>query len=319
MDGGVMESVPCNFCGATATEPFVVVSDLLLERLDVKTTLVRCRQCGLVYQNPRPTLAEMGEHYPPQYESYADQTVQTKRNWLLQKAVQHGANKRCRFVTRHKPAGKLLDVGCAMGGFLLAMRDQGNWTLTGVEVNQSVAALARERHGLDVFAGTLEEAQFPTASFDVVTLWDVFEHLHDPQHALTEIHRILRPDGIVVIRVPNLASWDASLFGATWAGLDSPRHLYILTPATLTAFLTKAGFGVVEHSCGIGSYMTFILSIRFWLTARGVSAKTKDSLMKVLYHPVARLLSAPLFYLVSLTLRGPLLVTIARKVEAENP
>lgn len=314
-----MESVPCNFCGSAATEPFAVVSDLLLERLTVKTTLVRCRQCGLVYQNPRPTLAEMGEHYPPQYESYTDQTVQTKRNWLLQKAVQHGTNKRCRFVTNHKRTGKLLDIGCAMGGFLLGMRDQGAWTLAGVEVNQAVAAAARERHGLDVFAGTLEQANFPTASFDVVTLWDVFEHLHDPLHALTEIQRILRPDGIVVIRVPNLASWDAKLFGTTWAGLDSPRHLYIFTPETLTAFLAKAGFQVVEHSCAIGSYMTFVLSIRFWLTAHGIAAKRKEAISKLLYHPLARLLSAPLFYLVSLTLRGPLLVTVARKVELETP
>jgi len=318
MDGGAMESVPCNFCGSATTTPFAVVIDLLLERLNVKTTLVRCQQCGLVYQNPRPTLAEMGEHYPPQYDSYADQTVQSKRNWLLQKAVQHGTNKRCRFVTNHKRPGKLLDIGCAMGGFLLGMRDQGAWTLAGVEVNKAVAAAAKERHGLDVFAGTLEEANFPTASFDVVTLWDVFEHLHDPLHTLTEIHRILRPDGIVVIRVPNLASWDAQLFGATWAGLDSPRHLYLFTPTTLTAFLNKAGFGVIEHSCAIGSYMTFVLSIRFWLTARGVSTKTREIISKLLYHPLARLASAPLFYLGSMTLRGPLLVTVARKVEAET-
>lgn len=314
-----MESVPCNFCGSTTTAPFTVVADLLLERLDVKTTLVRCQQCNLVYQNPRPTLAEMEQHYPPQYESYADQTVQTKRNWLLQKAVQHGTNKRCRYVTDHKRAGTLLDIGCAMGGFLLGMREQGNnWTLAGVEVNKAVATAARERHGLDVFAGTLEEANYPTAAFDVVTLWDVFEHLHDPQHTLREIHRILRPDGIVVIRVPNLASWDAQRFGATWAGLDSPRHLYIFTPATLTAFLAKAGFDVIEHSCAIGSYMTFVLSLRFWLTARGVSARRKDAISKLLYHPLARLISAPFFYLVSMTLRGPLLVTVARKIESET-
>ncbi len=76
---------------------------------------------------------------------------------------------------------------------------------------------------------------------------------------------------------------------------------------------------MIEHSCAIGSYMTFILSLRFWLTARGVSAKSKETIMKLLYHPVARLLSAPLFYLVSMTRRGPLLVTVARKVEAAQP
>jgi len=309
-----MESVLCNFCGSAQTTPFAVVPDLLLEQLAVKATLVQCVQCGLVYQNPRPTLAEMDQHYPPEYEPYVDHIAQTKRNWLLQKAIDHGTNKRCRFVTRHKPVGRLLDVGCAMGGFLLGMRKQGNWTVAGVEVNQVVAHVAQERYGLDVFAGTLEEAHYPDASFDAVTLWDVLEHLHDPFAALEEIHRILDTDGIVLIRVPNLASWDANVFGRAWAGLDAPRHLYVYTPESLTALLTKAGFQILEHSCAIGSYMTFVLSIRFWLTARGVSAKRKESVSRVLYHPLARLLSAPLFYLISLTRRGPLLVTIARKV-----
>lgn len=311
-----MESVTCNFCGSALAAPFALVPDLLLERLAVKATLVRCRQCGLVYQNPRPPLAEMGAHYPPEYEPYADHVAQRQGNWLLQKAIAHGTNKRCRFVTRYKRTGRLLDIGCAMGGFLLGMRGQGGWTVAGVEVNRAVAAAAQQQHGLDIFAGTLEEAAYPDASFDAVTMWDVLEHVHDPGQTLAEIHRILRTDGIVVIRVPNLASWDAALFGATWAGLDAPRHLYIFTPETLSAFLTKAGFQVLEHSCAIGSYMTFVLSMRFWLTARGASTKTKERISKLLYHPVARLASAPLFYLVSLTRRGPLLVTVARKVES---
>lgn len=311
-----MESVTCNFCGAAQTTAFATVSDLLLERLTVQATLVRCSHCGLVYQNPRPTLAEMGEHYPPEYEPYADHVGQPKRNWLLQKAIQHGTNKRCRFVTNHKRSGKLLDIGCAMGGFLLGMRELGGWTVTGVEVNRAVAEVAAQRHGLAIFPGTLEEAAYPVASFDAVTMWDVLEHVHDPGQTLTEIHRILQTDGIVVIRVPNLASWDATLFGAQWAGLDAPRHLYIFTPETLSALLEKSGFQVLEHSCAIGSYMTFVLSIRFLLTARGASAKTKETITKLLYHPVARLVSAPLFYLVSLTRRGPLLVTVARKVES---
>jgi len=308
-----MESVPCNLCGSAQTKPLAVVPDLLLERLTVEATLVQCTRCGLVYQNPRPTPSEIGEHYPPAYESYADHTVQPKHNWLLQQAVEYGTNKRCRFVTRHKRAGRLLDVGCAMGTFLLGMRKQANWTVAGVELNQAVARLASERHGLDIFPGTLEEAAYPDASFDAVTLWDVLEHLHDPRHGLQEIHRILRSDGVVVIRVPNLASWDAKLFGSRWAGLDAPRHLYIFTPEILSALLEKAGFRVVDHSCAIGSYMTFVLSIRFWLTARGTAAATKERISRMLYHPVARLITVPFFYLVSLTLRGPLLVTVARK------
>ena len=307
-----MEETTCNLCGGATNTPFATVVDLLLERLDVTAALVQCRQCGLVYQNPRPTLAEMGQHYPPEYDSYVDHAVQ-KRNPLLQRAIDYGFNKRCRYVTKRKAQGKLLDIGCAAGSFLLAMQRQGNWQVQGVEITPAVAQMARERHGLDVFTGTLEEAHFADASFDAVTMWDVLEHLHDPLAGLQEIHRILKPDGVLVIRVPNLASWDAKLFGAAWAGLDAPRHLYVFTPQTLSDMLAKAGFETLEHSCAIGSYVTFVLSVRFWLTQRGASAATKQRVMGLLYHPVARLLSAPFFSIPTLFKTGPLVVTTARK------
>jgi SAM-dependent methyltransferase len=310
-----METVSCNLCGSSATTPVATVPDLLLERRQVTATLVRCTQCGLVYQNPRPTLAEIGQHYPPEYDSYVDHAAQRKRNWLLQKAIDYGIDKRCHFVTRHKRQGSVLDIGCATGTFLLGMRRQGPWQTYGVELTDAVAQIARERHGLTVFTGTVEQAAYPAAMFDAVTLWDVFEHLHDPAGSLREIRRILKPDGVLVIRVPNLASWDAALFGVYWAGLDSPRHLYVFTPQTVSQLLQQAGFAVLKHSSAIGSYMTFVLSIRFWLTARGVSPQTQRRAMRILYHPVARLASAPLFYIPSLLQRGPLLVTTARKVQ----
>jgi SAM-dependent methyltransferase len=307
-----MEQTNCNLCGGSSVHPYLIVQDLLLERLDVRTQLVQCQQCGLVYQNPRPTLAEMGQHYPPEYDSYVDHAAQ-KRNPLLQKAIDYGFNKRCRYVTKRRAQGTLLDIGCAAGSFLLAMQGQGGWQVQGVEITPQVAQLARERHGLNVFSGTLEEAAFADAHFDAVTMWDVLEHLHDPLAGLQEIHRILNPDGVLVIRVPNLASWDAKLFGTAWAGLDAPRHLYVFTPQTLSSMLEKAGFETLEHSCAIGSYVTFVLSVRFWLTARRVSPATSQRIMKALYHPLARLVSAPFFSIPTLFKTGPLVVTTARK------
>lgn len=308
-----MEAVRCNLCGADSASPFATVPDLLLERPSIQTTLVRCNRCGLVYQNPRPTLREIGQHYPPEYDSYVDHAAGQGRHWLLQKAIDYGIDKRCRFVTRHKQSGRVLDIGCAAGTFLLGMRRQGDWQTYGVELTDAVARIARERHGLDVFTGTLEEAAYPAAFFDAITLWDVLEHLHDPAASLREIGRILKPDGVLVIRVPNLASWDAVFFGRTWAGLDAPRHLYIFTPHTLRQLLEGAGFGVLENSSAIGGYMTFVLSVRFWLTAQGASPKLQRTVMRLLYHPLARLASAPLFYIPSQLQRGPLLVTTARK------
>ncbi len=309
-----METVTCNLCGSAETRPFAQLSDLLLERPEVHATLVQCVNCGLVYQNPRPTPAEIVQHYPLEYESYTDFSVGKKRNWLLQKAINYGSQKRVRFVTRYRPqGGRLLDIGCAAGAFMLGMEAQGGWKTYGVELSEEVALLARSRHGLEVLPGTLEQASFGDEVFDVVTMWDVFEHLHDPAATLREVHRVLKPDGIVVLRVPNLASWDARLFGPYWAGLDAPRHLYVFTPWTLERMLGREGFDVLDHSSAIGSYMTFALSVRFWLTAHGASEETKRLAGRALYNPLTRLATAPLFYIPSVTLRGPLVVTTARK------
>lgn len=308
-----MENIDCNLCGGTDYSAYETVTDLLLERFDVQAELVQCANCSLVYQNPRPTLAEIGEHYPSNYDSYADHTQDKKRNWLLQLAIDYGFRKRRRFVTQHKQSGSLLDIGCAAGTFILSMRETQKWEVQGVEISEDVAAMARERYGLDVFAGSLEEANFDSEQFDVVTMWDVFEHLHDPSTTLSEVGRILKPDGLLLIRIPNLACWDVSVFGKYWAGFDAPRHLYIFTPQTVERILSKAGFSIIDRSCSSASYMTFVLSVRFWLTARGASTRTRTTLLNILYHPILRVLSAPLFYLPNIGLRGPLLITIAKR------
>jgi len=308
-----MEYTMCNLCGSANAAP--VLSDLpdfLLHRSEVSATLVKCASCGLVYQNPRPTFEEMAVHYPPDYESYTPEPGAKNASWLLRQAIRYGVYKRCRYVTHHKHSGRILDVGCSTGIFLQGMRNSGDWEPYGVEINEHAAHIAQE-HGLDVRLGTLEQAGFADEFFDVVTLWDVLEHLHDPSGSLREIYRILKPDGLLVIRVPNASSWDSRLFGRYWAGLDSPRHLYVFTPVTLDALLTANHFQSVARSSQIGAYPTFLLSLRFWSAARDKPNTARDFLIKLLYHPIMRLLSAPLFYLGGLGLRGPLVVTTVTK------
>lgn len=307
-----MESVNCNLCGSSRASHYISAQDLLLERLDISAAFVRCQQCGLVFQNPRPTMLEIGEHYPLRYELYND-VAATTTNPLTTQAIQYGMQKRCRFVTRHRAQGRVLDIGCAAGTFLGAMHALGNWDVCGVEINQEIARRTSQQYHFEVFAGTVEDAAFPDQHFDAVTLWDVLEHLHDPRHALQEIYRILKPGGVVVIRVPNLASWDAKFFGKDWIGWDAPRHLYVFTPKTLTQMIEKAGLEFVEHSCRLGSYMTFVMSVRTWMTAHDYSPATRKKAANLLYHPLTRILSAPLFQIPSLLLRGPSLITTARK------
>ncbi len=135
----------------------------------------------------------------------------------------YGMSRRDQMVTRFKQSGRMLDVGCATGVFLQWFQAGGSWDLYGLELSEGAARVARAA-GLNVFIGQLEEAAYPENYFDVVTFWDVLEHISDPRSALLETRRILKPDGILVLRLPNAASLDARIFRQYWSGLDAPRH-----------------------------------------------------------------------------------------------
>ncbi len=137
---------------------------------------------------------------------------------------------------------RLLDVGCGRGDYLALMREAG-WHTAGVEPSAAAVAVARER-GLAVVHGTLPDAGYPDASFDVVTFADVLEHVPDPLETLVEAARVLKLGGQVLIFAPNVKSWECRLFGPHWFSLDAPRHLSHFAPATLAALLARAGLEV---------------------------------------------------------------------------
>ncbi|HUF37328.1 MAG TPA: class I SAM-dependent methyltransferase [Anaerolineales bacterium] len=307
-----MEFVNCNHCGNADSKVIQSLPDLLLDRKQVVTTLVRCQNCGLIYQNPRPSIDQMGEHYPPEYDSYAPDPGARRAGRLMRRVLRYGTRKRAQAVLSYQGRGRILDVGCSTGAFLLGMRAYPGWELRGVEISDHAAAIAREQ-GLDVFTGTLEEASFQDGEFDAVTLWDVLEHLHDPAATLREILRILKPGGVLVLRVPNHDSWDARIFGAYWAGLDAPRHMFVFDLRSLRNMLCQAGFEDIKMRSNIGGYPTFVLSVRFWLTARNFDSGQQARVVKWLLSPAARILTAPLFFLTGLGLRGPQVTVRCRK------
>ncbi len=314
-----MESVVCNLCGSHEAKVLHAhLPDMLLQQNGTTATLVQCCRCGLIYQNPRPTREEIKHHYPDRYDAYHygdEQGTARRHGRLTRQAVEYGIAKRCRYVTRHKQEGTLLDVGCATGLFLQGMRKRGSWEVYGVEPSEYAAASARQS-GLQVITGTLDDVTFPNHTFDVVTMWDVIEHVHDPLGTLQQVARLLKPGGLLVIRTPNYDSWDARLFGRYWSGFEPPRHLYIFTPSTIESALTKTGFVTISMDCRSGGYMVFLLSLRFRLSHSRLGPVTQRRLLTWLYHPVARLLAAPAFTLSGLGLKGPQMVVVARREEA---
>jgi len=140
-----------------------------------------------------------------------------------------------------KADGTLLDVGAGVGTLVAAASGRG-FAARGVEVSPWAGRFAREEKGLDVRTGLLEEAGFADNYFDVIIINHVLEHVPQPAEIIAEISRILKPDGLLVIGVPNSDSIMAHLKGAKWASLRPSEHIWHFTPATLKRLLQQGGF-----------------------------------------------------------------------------
>lgn len=186
--------------------------------------------------------------------------------------------------------GRLLDVGCGAGYFLDAARAAG-WQASGVEVSPVAAQVGRERLGLEIYQGTLTDAQFAAGHFDVVTMFEVLEHLRDPASTLAEAWRILRPGGVLAIQVPNdLRAYRNLVFSSAnrWWVIP-PLHLHYFTAAALAAWLAAYDFQVIYLSTA-GSLGTDAITL---LRARGIQpGRFLTAALRRLPGPLDRLLRA---------------------------
>lgn len=307
----LVEAVACDLCGAVEADLLYTLSDTAHGGPGAFGWW-RCVQCGSMYLNPRPTRETIAVYYPSEYTPYRP-SIESER-WSLMRWM-----RRRKLIQRRKlieqfsglRQGDILDVGCATGLFLHEMALAG-WRAKGVELVGEAAKYAQREFDLEVFQGTLAEAPYAPASFDVITFWDVLEHTFSPKSELAMTARLLRPGGLIVINVPNWDSVDRRLFGPHWQGFDTPRHLHVFTRATLTALLAGAGFSVVDWVCFMPGFFTFLPSLQRSLATRNpVLAQT---VMRVLNVPGARLLFEPLFSLLNYLGRGPVISVFARRL-----
>lgn len=281
------ETTSCLLCSHEAHTTLYITRDRLCS-VPGEYRLVRCDHCNLVYLSPRPVPEDIGRYYPEGYDPFMSQRLEDMPP-LLRLSVRYGLRKRCRLVRRYRARGRLLDVGCATGQFLAEMAQYPSWQVTGVEPSESAVEFARRAYSFPMHHGDLLSARFPGGAFDVVTLWDVFEHLHDPLTMLTEVRRILTPEGVLILRTPSLDSWDARVFGPFWAGIDSPRHLAVFSQQTATRILEATGFELLRFHTGSGSYFACLLSLRFWADAAITSPRARGLLLSLFGNPATRL------------------------------
>ncbi|HEX3999095.1 MAG TPA: class I SAM-dependent methyltransferase [Pirellulales bacterium] len=218
-----MESISCLICGADKGRP-------IFDRESPRHVI--CRRCGFVYENPRPSFAEMLAYYRSgYYESLppADPTARSERGEAI-----------CSWAgDRIGPDDLVVEIGCGHGAALNHVRRQFGCKAIGIEPSESQAAVARATFGLDVIGGGFENADIGEGKAKLVFLFHVLEHLHDPIAAIRKCGRALADDGVLFIEVPNVLNPNRRKRLSAWFSLE---HIWYFSPATLTAVAAMAGF-----------------------------------------------------------------------------
>jgi SAM-dependent methyltransferase len=230
--------------------------------------------------NPRPTGETIGFYYPDDYGPYigtrigegsSEAKVATGISSIIRKVFSQEGNR----IPKMAP-GRLLEIGSASGKYLCQMEQLG-WAVRGIEFSEHAASHARAA-GLDVHTGTIESAPDPEQPYDLVVGWMVLEHLHDPVAALRRLHSWTRPEGRMVLSVPNASCWSFKLFKSNWYDLHLPNHLFHFTPRTLQRLLAQAGWELqtIHYQ---QNFATPIASLGYWLAERQVLADFASSLI----------------------------------------
>ncbi|MDQ6642894.1 MAG: class I SAM-dependent methyltransferase [Chloroflexota bacterium] len=195
-----------------------------------------CRRCKLYVTSPTPSEQSIAKFYPAGY--YGTGSTGKRFTPAVEMLLGILYDFRVRQISKDRKPGKVLDIGCGRGLLLDRLRKRG-WDPVGTELSETSASYARDVLHLPVITKPFEEIGFKDGEFDLVILWHVLEHIHQPLPMLKEIGRILKPGGTLLVAVPNFGSWEAKMGRKGWFHLDVPRHLTHFTPRTLRRALNE--------------------------------------------------------------------------------
>ena len=253
---------PCPICNGVDISYLIHCKDYSLTKQNFD--IIQCASCSLKYTFPIPSTAEIPHFYDfPAYISHSD----VKTGWMNQ--MYHYVRNRTlkqktkwvqSLFTGHK--GALLEVGAGTGAFANAMYEKG-WAVTGLEPDENSRTIALEKYKLTLLP--IESLNnIAPKSKEVITLWHVLEHVHDLKGYLTSFKSILKPNGRLIIAVPNYTSYDAQYYKKYWAAYDVPRHLYHFSPSSMKILLNQFNMQIVETKpMWFDSFYVSILSEQF--------------------------------------------------------
>jgi SAM-dependent methyltransferase len=258
-DNPVASVVQCPGCRGNSTKLRLVKNSY---------PILRCGDCELFFVHPQPSNEELGDVYSASYFSRGNKYapgLDSKHdpNWL---------NDQCKIelVKRWCSSGRLLDVGCALGGFLAVAQAHG-FAIEGVEIGEYAAEQARAKLHTNIINSDIYSAELAPESYDVITLWDVIEHLTDPNLAFEKISRALRPKGYVAFSTGDISSAWARITGQRWPLLTPPQHLYFFSQRSMSGLLKRHSFSIKQ-----------ICHERKWVTVAFVLFKAQESFGRII-------------------------------------
>ena len=243
-----LETPVCGLCGQT-NHTVRFAATIGIEQVDPTVcysssrtcgghfTIVRCTNCGLVRSLTRDDFETRQQVYKHlQDQVYEDEAG--NRQTIFQ--------RRADMISRDNPQkGRLLDIGCSSGLFAAESARQG-WLVSGIDPAVWAIAIAQKRIPDARFLATsIENAQFPDNTFDVITLWDVLEHIDQPKDLLQRSTAWLSKDGCIYLNLPNINSFTARLLGKYWPMLLR-EHLWYFSPLTIARLLNETGYSVLD-------------------------------------------------------------------------
>jgi len=310
------ETPVCNNC--KSNDNIVVYDNLTYWEYPGKFRIVKCSICNLHFTSPRPNLNEIVKYYGKN-DYFGIERVKKEKPENTFKPVYE-------LISKYKKKGKILDIGAGTGSFLSKYKDSG-WEVEGVELTPSAVKYAKKAYGIRLRNGDLFNFKLKTGSYDVITMNEVLEHMHNPLETLIKISSLLNKNGFIVITVPNVAGFGRSIFGKDWFPWQPPRHLYHFSPSTLSEILKKVGFKNIniEHNYDLQNRYILFQSLRYAKSPKFQKKETggltnpkalntpTPSLKIQIAKIIGNILTSLLAFIEPFVSKGEVMVVIARK------
>jgi len=237
----MIEIKNCQICNSLIFNTLIECKDHTVSGEIFK--IVQCNGCSFAFTNPIPDEDEILKYYKSEnYISHSD-TKKGLMNMAYHQVRKITLKEKLNLINELSRKGTLLDIGCGTGYFLNTCRENG-WVIEGTEPDPDARKIAEAQTKSQISESIFSKTN--DASYDIITMWHVLEHVHKLNENMERVTRLLKKDGKLIIAVPNCKSYDAQVYKEHWAAYDVPRHLYHFTANTMDKFLQKHNFRIIK-------------------------------------------------------------------------